>query len=111
MAKKYDPLADFLSRQTGPVTLTFGEVARLLGCMETKIPARMLGKKDPRSMTFTKDDLARLIANAEYRLPPSAYEHQAWWAGGKSHCFASSWTGAGYTACPDMAKEEVTFRK
>ena len=111
MAKqKYVPLTDFLSKQSGDVTLSFEEVARLLGCMETKIPPRLYSTKTG-CLTFTKDDLAKLIANAEYRLPPSAYEFGAWWrSSSKVHCFADAWESVGYKAYPDMDKQEVTFR-
>ena len=38
------------------------------------------------------DEIARLVGG----LPPSAYEHQAWWSNSRSHVQAVSWMDAGW---------------
>ncbi|MEU9022096.1 hypothetical protein [Actinomadura sp. NPDC048394] len=43
-------------------------------------------------------------------LPPSAYNHQAWWGTDPKHTHAV-WLDAGYRARPNLTAQRVTFIK
>lgn len=54
--------------------------------------ARHLASQRGRAVTMSFDEISHLVGG----LPPSAYEHQAWWANSRSHTQAGSWMSAGW---------------
>ena len=63
-------------------------------------------RSDRVEMTFL--DLERALG---FRLPPSARQHQAWWANtGGSHVHAQAWLKTGWrTSQTDLASQRVVF--
>lgn len=59
----------------------------------------------PVDMTF--DEVANLVGG----LPPSAYEHRAWWANNLDHVQAQAWMRVGRRVDRvDLADRRVRFR-
>lgn len=57
------------------------------------------------SATF--DEVAELVPGG---LPPSAYDHTAWWANTSSHSEAVAWLSAGWrTDAVELLGRRVTF--
>lgn len=48
---------------------------------------RFLADQKGRAVTMDFEDVANLVGG----LPPSAYDHQAWWANSRSHSHAAAW--------------------
>lgn len=67
-----------------------------------------ISKNDSNSIQMTFSEIAELVGG----LPPSAYQHRAFWSNSDSHPFALAWMAAGYkvTAC-DLQSEVVHFGK
>ena len=79
---KYDPLYRFLKPFIGNLTISFADVARIIGC--------------------------KSLPSSAYKRPawwgnekPTA----------KSHVHSRAWMNAGYNAEADLQKQEVTFRR
>jgi hypothetical protein len=61
--------------------------------------------KRPVDMTFAE------VANLVGGLPPSAYEHRAWWANNLDHVQAQAWMRVGRRVDRvDLAGRRVRFR-
>jgi hypothetical protein len=56
-------------------------------------------------MTFA--EVAQVIGDL---LPPSAFQHPAWWGSGPKHAQAV-WRAAGCTASPNLTAQKVVFTK
>ena len=79
---KYDPLYGFLKPFIGDLTISFADVARIIGC--------------------------RKLPDSAYKRPAWWGNEKPT---GKSHVHSRAWMNAGYKADADLQKQEVTFRK
>ncbi len=65
-----------------------------------------LTENDSDSIQMTFSEIAELVGG----LPPSAYQHRAYWSNSDSHPFASAWMAAGYKVVEcDLQSEVVRF--
>jgi len=55
---------------------------------------RYLADQTGRSVTMDFDEISNLVGG----LPPSAYDHQAWWSNSRSHSHAAAWLDNGWRA-------------
>jgi len=83
----------------------------LKGAMAKYDPLRAhLESNGDAIVTLAFATISRMVGG----LPRSAYDYRAWWSNDRStprHVQARAWTGAGYSADPDLANELVQFRK
>ncbi|MCA9312468.1 MAG: hypothetical protein KDA21_14740 [Phycisphaerales bacterium] len=69
-----------------------------------------LGRRGGQRVMMTFAEIEAMVGG----LPPSAYEHQAWWANEQSgsHVHAQAWMQAGYRVGSfDLSARTVTFLK
>lgn len=67
-----------------------------------------LTENDRDSIQITFSEIAELVGG----LPPSAYQHRAFWSNSDSHPFAIAWMAAGYKVAEcDLQSEVVRFDK
>ncbi len=67
-----------------------------------------LTENDSDSIQVTFSEIAELVGG----LPPSAYQHRAFWSNSDSHPFAIAWMAAGYKVAEcDLQSEVVRFDK
>lgn len=67
-----------------------------------------LTENDSDSIQMTFSEIAELVGG----LPPSAYQHRAFWSNSDSHPFAIAWMAAGYKVAEcDLQSEVVRFDK
>ncbi|MDP6976618.1 MAG: hypothetical protein QF575_08650 [Acidimicrobiales bacterium] len=70
-----------------------------------------LSKSDQSVLTLSFADIERILGDA---LPPSARQHQAWWANETvgTHPHANAWMDAGFAIeDADLNAGKVTFRR
>ncbi|WP_295631254.1 type II toxin-antitoxin system VapB family antitoxin [Novosphingobium sp.] len=80
-----------------------------------------MGKYDPLARYLNQADgesidasFAQVEAVLGFKLPDSAYRHQAWWANqtNGSHSHSRSWQGAGWDTCQvNTARRTVRFER
>jgi hypothetical protein len=68
---------------------------------------RHLGAFGQPLIEMSYADVAAVIGD---QLPPSAYDHPAWWGSDPNHT-QSVWLDVGYTASPNLTAQRVTFTK
>ena len=70
--------------------------------------ARFLEQSDQDMLRMTFEEVEQKIQG---RLPPTAWEHRAWWANSETHAHARyGWMNVGYeTSSVDMEAQEVVF--
>ncbi len=73
---------------------------------------RFLERQRGPEVVMTFGDIEAVIGA---KLPPSAQNHQAWWANETnprtSHVHARAWLDAGFKVTVDQAKQRALFRK
>ena len=69
---------------------------------------KYLQEKDQDMLRITFREIEDVLGA---KLPPSAYEHRAWWANSQSHSHARhGWIKAGFeTSMVDLGAQEVSF--
>ncbi len=71
---------------------------------------QFLGSSRVSTKRLTFADIERVLG---FKLPKSAYEHEAWWSNNATgHSHARAWLNAGWqTQDVDLAGRKVTFRR
>ncbi len=69
---------------------------------------KYLAERNQDMIRLTFDEIESVLGS---QLPPSAFEHRAWWANSASHSHAKyGWMKAGYeTSMVDLDSREVSF--
>jgi hypothetical protein len=71
---------------------------------------QFLARKDQTARRMSFSEIESILG---FRLPKSAYKHEAWWSNNQTgHSHARAWLQSGWrTEAVDLTERQVTFRR